>query len=50
MFSAAFVSLISSAVLAVALAGGVVQVTDKSFKDEVMKHDGVVIVEFYAPW
>lgn len=28
----------------------VVQATDKTFKDEVLNHDGVVIVEFYAPW
>lgn len=28
----------------------VVDVGADSFKQEVMKHDGVVIVEFYAPW
>jgi hypothetical protein len=28
----------------------VVQVTDKNFKQEVLQHPGVVIVEFYAPW
>ena len=30
--------------------GDVVQATDKTFNAEVMKHPGVVIVEFYAPW
>lgn len=24
--------------------------SEKAFKDEVLKHDGVVVVEFYAPW
>lgn len=28
----------------------VVQVTDKTFKDEVLKHPGIAIVEFFAPW
>ena len=28
----------------------VVSATDKSFKEDVLKHAGVVIVEFYAPW
>ena len=28
----------------------VVSANDKSFKEEVLKHPGVVIVEFYAPW
>ena len=28
----------------------VVELTDKSFRDEILKHDGVAIVEFYAPW
>ena len=28
----------------------VVSATDKSFKEDVLKHPGVVIVEFYAPW
>ena len=28
----------------------VVSATDKSFKEDVLKHSGVVIVEFYAPW
>lgn len=28
----------------------VVDVTDKTFRDEILKHDGVAIVEFYAPW
>lgn len=31
-------------------AGGVATATTKTFKDEVLKHDGVVFVEFYAPW
>ena len=29
--------------------GDVVDVTAKTFKKEVMKNDGVVLVEFYAP-
>src|SRR5690348_970516 len=28
----------------------VLQLDDTSFKSEVLQHDGVVIVEFYAPW
>lgn len=28
----------------------VISVDDKSFKDEVLKANGIVIVEFYAPW
>ena len=28
----------------------VVELTDKSFKEEVLKHDGIAVVEFYAPW
>lgn len=28
----------------------IVQAGDKDFKDEVLKHDGIVLVEFYAPW
>lgn len=28
----------------------VVVVTKANFKDEVLKHDGIVIVEFFAPW
>lgn len=28
----------------------VVSATDKTFKKEVLQHNGVVIVEFYAPW
>jgi hypothetical protein len=30
--------------------GDVIQADDKSFKEDVLKHPGVVIVEFYAPW
>ena len=38
-------------VLVLGVAGKhVVELTDKSFKDEILKHDGVAIVEFYAPW
>ena len=47
----ALVALVSSAH---ALYGGrgsaVVEATDKTFKNEVLQHPGVVIVEFYAPW
>ena len=28
----------------------VVSATDKTFKKEVLQHNGIVIVEFYAPW
>ena len=38
---------------AVALYGpksDVILVNDKNFKDEVLKFNGVVIVEFFAPW
>ena len=28
----------------------VVSATEKSFSAEVLKHKGIVIVEFYAPW
>lgn len=39
-----------SALLCVISATKVVEVNDKTFASEVMKHDGVAIVEFYAPW
>ena len=26
------------------------QVTDQTFEQEVMKHEGVVLVDFWAPW
>lgn len=46
-----FLAVCSTAVDAMYNAkGDVVQVTDKTFNAEVMKHPGVVIVEFYAPW
>ena len=48
----ALVALFASS--AHALYGGrgsaVVEATDKTFKNEVLQHPGVVIVEFYAPW
>ena len=28
----------------------VVEGTAANFKDEVLKHNGIVMVEFYAPW
>lgn len=28
----------------------VISATDKTFKKEVLQHNGIVIVEFYAPW
>lgn len=28
----------------------VISADDKNFKDEVLKANGIVIVEFYAPW
>lgn len=28
----------------------VIDATDKSFKNDVLNHKGVAIVEFYAPW
>nr|KAG5692877.1 hypothetical protein BaRGS_002312 [Batillaria attramentaria] len=28
----------------------VVEVTDSNFEEEVLEHDGMVMVEFYAPW
>ena len=28
----------------------VINANDKNFKDEVLKANGIVIVEFYAPW
>lgn len=49
------ISFIFAAILAFASAeygpnSAVISATDKSFKDDVLKHDGIVIVEFYAPW
>ena len=47
------IGLIVVAIISVAHlcnAKSVVDVTDKTFRDEVLKHPGVAIVEFYAPW
>jgi hypothetical protein len=49
------ISFIFTAILAFASAdygpnSAVISATEKSFKDDVSKHDGSVIDEFYAPW
>jgi len=31
-------------------AKSVIDATEKSFKNDVLNHKGVAIVEFYAPW
>ena len=54
MFSAQIVRLLLLMVAsAQALYGpnsDIIQATDKTFKDEVLKYPGIAIVEFYAPW
>ena len=27
-----------------------IELTDKNFEEEVVKHDGVILVDFWAPW
>ncbi len=47
--SLAFISWFQFVVLSNG-ASDVIVGTDKNFNSEVMKHPGVVIVEFFAPW
>lgn len=42
--------LVALVIISLCSAKHVVEVTDKTFKQEVLKHDGIAIVEFYAPW
>ena len=43
-------SVISSTYALYASNSDVVQAGANNFKEEVLKHNGVVIVEFFAPW
>lgn len=42
--------LILSQLLAITTGSDVVTATEKSFNAEVLKHPGIVVVEFFAPW
>ena len=54
VFDKAWLLLMSSVAYCGFLQAGdpkdVVEVTDSNFEEEVLEHDGMVLVEFYAPW
>jgi protein disulfide-isomerase A6 len=50
MILISFLSLFITAYALYGPSSDVVSVNDKNFKNEVLKHDGIVIVEFFAPW